>query len=71
MMDTSERLDSTSDLKLAVKVFLYVAFGAVAVYLLAFVVLVFVPGLGNKLRAVGVDETVLEKVFYPLLHLIR
>jgi len=71
VMDTSERWDSTSDLKLAVKVLVYLAFSAVAVYLLAFVVLVFVPGLANKLRTIGIDDAVLTKVFYPLLRLIR
>jgi hypothetical protein len=71
MTDTCERWDWTSGVKLAVKRFVYLAFSAVAVYLLAFVVLVFVPGLANKLRVIGVNEVVLEKVFYPLLHLIR
>ena len=37
----------------------------IAIYLLAFLALVFVPGLGNKLRTVGVDEELLEKVLYP------
>lgn len=71
MADTSERWDWTSDLKSAVKGFVCLAFSAVIVYLLAFVVLVFVPGLANKLRTIGVNEAVLEKVFYPLLHHIR
>ena len=70
-MDTAEHLDSHSDLKLVVKVFVYLAFSAVGVYLLAFVALVFVPGLGNKLRTIGIDDDVLTKVFYPLLRLIR
>ena len=71
MVDTSESRDSTSDATLVVKVLLYLAFGAVAAYLLAFVVLVFVPGSGNRLRSIGVDDDMLTKVFYPLLYLIR
>ena len=70
-MAASERSDSTSDLKLAAKVFLYLAFSEVVVYLLVFVLLVFVPGFGNQLRSMGVDEAVLTKVFYPLLYFIR
>jgi hypothetical protein len=71
VMATAAKWDSTSDLKIAARVFFYVGFSAVAAYLLAFVVLVFVPGVGNKLMAIGVDDALLTKVFYPLLHLIR
>ena len=71
VMDTSEKWDATSDLKLVVKVFIYLAFSAVAVYLLAFVVLVFVPGVGNKPGTIGIDDAMLTRVFYPLLRLIR
>lgn len=71
MMDTSERRGPPSGRTTAVKVFLYLAISVVAVYLLAFVVLMFVPGFGNRLRSMGLSEDVLTKVFYPLLYLIR
>ena len=70
IMEKSEGHNSTSALKLVVRIILYLAFSTVVFYLLAFVALVFVPGLGNKLRTIGVDEALLEKVFYPLLRLI-
>ena len=71
MMNTSERRVSPSERATAVKVVLYLSLSVVAAYLLAFVVLMFVPGLGNRLRSIGVSEDMLMKVFYPLLYFIR
>lgn len=70
-MDTSEKRDSASDRTTAVKVFLYLAISVVAAYLLAFIVIMFVPGFGNRLRSMGLSEDLLTKVFYPLLYFIR
>jgi hypothetical protein len=69
--DTFESGDSTADLKRAGKLAVQLTCSAIVVYLLAFVVLILVPGIANKLRTIGVNEALLEKVFYPLLQLIR
>ena len=49
----------------------YCVCGVFICYLLAFSILVLLPGVANNLRSVGVSEDLLTKIFYPLLYLIR
>ncbi len=39
-------------------------------YLFAFALLVFFPQIGKALVGAGISESVLERVFYPMLKLI-
>lgn len=67
MAATLENRDSTSDFNPVLRVCVNVVLFSVAVYVAAFVILVFVPGAGNQLVKMGVKEKQLEALFYPLL----